>query len=375
MNRRRFWPDPAQASLLGFCLLRDPSAAVRAWHEWKTRVRLDDLDHGSFQIMSLVHNRLLELGVADPDLPRIKGLYRFQWAQAQLDSRGARELLRALHREGFPSLLLQGAALGQTVYPDPSTRGVADMEVAVPRDAAAGALTRLATLGWVAESLPDPRALDWTHGCRLVHPVHGAAQLCWRILRAPAPAGCDVELWRAARPLVYEQVPTQMLCAADQFLQASEQGTFASASAGPQWLVDCAFVLRHSPSPFDWARLIDQAARVRLVPHLPHTVRYLRRTLEPAIPAEAVASLNRLPVRLDERIAYFLAGRPEEKQRDLTHKWAMTARRYVQLKPDEIPSHLRRDIPRLLRLLAGRAQPARSSAGDRSEDNPRSSRP
>ena len=102
-------------------------------------------------------------------------------------------------------------------------------------------------------------------------------------------------------------------------------------------------------------------------------MRRARRSAAPEIPRDAVAGLARVPVPLSERIAYFLAGRPEEKQRDLTHKWAMAARRYVQLKPDEIPSHLRRDIPRFLRLLARRVRkwPDRPLGRDPSGDNPR----
>src|SRR5271167_4642262 len=61
MSRKRFWPDPSQVLLLGVCLHGDRDAAIKCWKEWKARVELDDLDHSSFHIMSLVCRRLLDL--------------------------------------------------------------------------------------------------------------------------------------------------------------------------------------------------------------------------------------------------------------------------------------------------------------------------
>ena len=87
MSRERFWPTPAQELLLGFCLESYSAAAARRWSDWKAKVPLDDLEYASFPLMSMVSMRLTDLGIADPDIGRIKGLHRYQWAQSQVNFR------------------------------------------------------------------------------------------------------------------------------------------------------------------------------------------------------------------------------------------------------------------------------------------------
>jgi hypothetical protein len=316
---------------------------------------LDDVDHSLFQILSLVYRRLLELGIEDPELPRIKGLHRYQWTQNQLAARGNRELLKALRREDIPTLLLQGAALGQTVYPDPAARGVHDMEVVVPVETAARAVSLLRASGWSAQYFDPAWTLEFTHACALIHPEYGNATIRWRVMVSRCVGGHEEELWNAAKPFEYDQVPTKILCAADQFLNACEHGMHHSSDLGPQWLVDCAFLIRHSPPPFDWQRLIDQSGKFQLSLHPRRALDYLRMHFEDSIPLEVIAGMARSPVTLDTRIEYFLAGRPDAKQQDLTHKFGVAACRYIRLKQGGRFRQFLRDVPRFMRLLANRA--------------------
>jgi hypothetical protein len=356
MTRKRFWPDATQELILGTCLHHDRAAAIQSWKEWKARVDLDDLDRSSFQILSLVFRRLLELGIEDPDLRRIKGVHRYRWTQNHLASRGRRELLNALHGENIPAMLLRGAALGQTVYPEPATRGVHDMDVVVPVETAARAVGLLRASGWNAKYFDPTWTLECSDACELLHSDYGAANIRWRVMQSRCPTGREEELWRAARPFEYEQIPTRILCPADQFLHACEHGMHHSSVSGLQWLVDCAFIIRHSPPPFDWARLIDQSNKFQLSLPVRQAVGYLRKHFENSIPGEVIAAMERSPVTLDNRIEYFLAGRPDAKQQDLTHKLGAAACRYIKLKHGGRFRQFLRDFPRFLRLLAARAR-------------------
>ena len=132
MSQRRFFPTPQQLLLLKFCLLTDPDQARRAWQAWRAQIDLDDLDPSCFRLMSLVYRRLVDLGIDDRDLARIKGLHRYHWTRNQLAWRGKDEVLRALEAQGTPTLLLKGAALSRTVYPEPTTRGMNDLDILVP---------------------------------------------------------------------------------------------------------------------------------------------------------------------------------------------------------------------------------------------------
>jgi hypothetical protein len=356
MTRKRFWPDPTQELLLGVCLHRDQATALQSWEQWTARVDLDDLPSSSFQIMSLVYSRLLELGVEDADLRRIKGLHRYRWTQNQLAARARRELLKALKAENLPTMLLQGAALAQEVYPDPATRGVYDMDIAVPVEIAAQAVGLLRARGWTAQYFDPVWTIECSHASTLLHPDFGAANLRWRIMRSRCPTGREEELWRAARTFEYEQLQTQILCPADQFLNACEYGMQYPSSSGLQWLVDCCFLIRHSAPPFDWARLIDQSRKFQLSLFTRQAVAYLSSHFKDPIPEAIMAEMGRSPVTLDNRIEYFLAGRPDAKQQDITHKFAAAACRYIKMKKGGRLRQFLRDLRRLFQLLATRAR-------------------
>jgi hypothetical protein len=59
-------------------------AARAAWRGWQERNELDDVDFGAQRLLPLVYRHLVELGVDDPDLGRLKGLYRHSWYRNQI---------------------------------------------------------------------------------------------------------------------------------------------------------------------------------------------------------------------------------------------------------------------------------------------------
>jgi hypothetical protein len=164
--------------------------------------------------------------------------------------------------------------------------------------------------------------------------------------------GGDEEFWKAARVIEYECTPIQILCPADQFLNACELGMYPSSWSGVQWLVDCVLIIRHSPAPFDWRRLVDQSARCQLSLHARATLVYVREHFEDSIPPNVIAQLARVPVTLADKIEYSLAGRSEAEQQEFTHKLGMAACSYLRLKPGGRLHALRHDVPRFFRWLS-----------------------
>jgi hypothetical protein len=313
--KKRFLPDFKQLLLLEICLLRDPDAARNAWKTWKPSINFDELEPASFRVMSLVYRRMIELGIEDPDEGRIKGIYRYHWTRNQIAWRGKDKIVRKLGERGIDTLLLKGAALSRTVYPEPATRGMHDLDILVPLASAETAMALLTGEGWVAQQFKAIHAtIERFHGCSFVHPEFRELDLHWHVMRSCCRTERDLELWAGARPLVIDGIQTKVLCPADMFLHACEHGTHPSPASTLQWMVDATFIIRNSPAPFDWARLMDQANKFRLVPMVRNTLEFIRSHFEPSIPQEVIHELSATPVALRDRAAYFLAGRPEEKQ-------------------------------------------------------------
>jgi hypothetical protein len=348
MFRKCFWPDATQTLLLGVCLHRDPEQAAKAWREWKKRIDLDDLDPAYFQIMSLVCWRLLQLGSADPDLPRIKGLHRYRWTQNQLTARGKLGLLRALHQETIPTLVIAGAALANTAYPAPTARGLQDMEIVVRKETVGDAIRNLEKHGWLIEHPDLSRMTDYTRDHPLLHPQFGEINLFWQVMES-ATAEQEEQFWQASRPFDYEGTATRQLSPSDQFIYGCEQGIYHPFPPDLQWLADGTFILRSSPTVFDWANLVDRARQLHRSLHVAATLEYLSKNFEPTIPREVIDELSRSPITLDDRIEFFLAGRPRAKHLDATHRLGNKARRYLALGPGET---LRQDFPRICHVAS-----------------------
>ncbi len=355
--KNRLHPSPDQLLLLEICLLRDPDAARNAWKKWKLRINFDELDPGSFRVMSLVYRRMIELGISDPDAGRIKGIYRYHWTRNQIAWFGKDKVVRKLGEMGIDTLLLKGAALSRTVYPEPATRGMHDLDILVPISSAEAAMSLLTKEGWVAQHFEAIRAtIDRFHGCSFVHPELGELDLHWHVMRSYCRTERDLELWAAARPLTVDGIQTKVLCPADMFLHACEHGMHPSPAATIQWMIDATYIIRNSPAPFDWNRLIDQAKKFGLVLIVRKTLQYIRDHFEPSIPEQVIRKLSDEPVAFRDRVAYFLAGRPEENQ-GLIHQVSVAACHYLNLTQDISLGEKIRGFPLYYRMLAHEYRP------------------
>jgi hypothetical protein len=350
MDPSRFWPKPDQLLLLQLCLQKEGERAVVAWECWKKKVNLDDLDHASFRIMSLAYTRLVELQIPDPDLGRIKGIYRYQWTKNKLAFRGKAELLHAFAAAAIPTLLLKGAALCQTVYRDPTARPMHDLDLLVPVNDAARVVRLLQERGWLAQHFAPEVIIQHLHACSFLHPQYGELDLHWHVLRSYCHAGKDAELWAAAVEHLFEGAPTKILCPADQFLHACEHGMHHSPSSSLQWLVDACLILRHSRSPMDWERLLDQARQFELVLPVYQTLCYLKEQFQESVPDKVLQDLSHSPVALTARVEYFLAGRSEEKQQDYLHRTGLLLCHYLRNKRGRSTMEAIRSFPLYLRL-------------------------
>jgi hypothetical protein len=348
---KRFFPDRFQLPLMEACLLRDPEAARRAWKKWKELVDLDDLDPSSFRIMSLAYRRMVDLGIDDPDAGRIKGLYRYHWTRNQIAWRGKDRIVRRLEEMGVDTLLLKGAALSRTVYAEPATRGMHDLDILVPVPAAVAAMELLKEEGWVAQHFDPVRTIGLFHGCSFLHPEFGELDLHWHVMRSFCSSARDAELWAAARPLTVDGIRTKVLCPADMLLHACEHGMHPSPASALQWMVDATFIIRNSPAPFDWARLVDQARKFRLVLMVRRTLEFIRRHFEPSIPREVIRELSGAPASPRDHLAYFLAGRAHDG-RSLPHRVGVAAGHYLNLTEGTPLRERMRGFPLYFRLLS-----------------------
>ncbi len=120
-------------------LLLDAAFAERDHAEtvarWVRATDFDVIDHESFKVLPLVAHRLEELGLENPESPRLRGIVRRSWLEHQLVVRDALPTLDRLRARGFDVIVLGGTSVGVLAYESPALRPILHLEVLVPEAA------------------------------------------------------------------------------------------------------------------------------------------------------------------------------------------------------------------------------------------------
>ena len=300
--RRSFWPDETQQALLRVALGPADEAAAR-WDELQP-FDVTTLAPGSYALLPLLHERLTAFAPAEPQLPRLRGIYRRTWYRNQLFLRRLGLLLPRLRRRGLDPLLVGGAAAHLRWYPSPGLRPVTQLELVVPCGTGQDALAVAANMGWrpASRSGIAARLVDDDRLSLVVHdgaPPVVAGPLGrdggYRSLRARALELPEAE----AAPLVLDP--------ADELLFLCAAGARTVLPRSCQWLVDVHHVLCSEELP-PVNTVIVRAHQLRLVEPLRETVTCLAQVFGVDAFATFLTALHAQPPSRRDRMAFRLGN-------------------------------------------------------------------
>jgi Uncharacterised nucleotidyltransferase len=310
VNRAPVWfPSRDGELLLRAALLEGEQSSV-AWAGWRAAHIDEQFDLASFRLLPLVYKNLVEAGSDDPYLHRLKGMYRRSWFLTQSLLTGAAGTVELLEGAGIPTMLLKGAGLAVAHYRDLGVRPMDDVDVAVPRERAADALTVLGEAGLAPRRAVEKRDLRTGHAELLVSEEGTAIDLHWSILWQ---AGDDAELWRDSVPVQLHGVATRTLSPADQILHVCAHATYSGQIHPLRWVADARAVERSSA--VDWQRLARIARERELGSPLADALAYLRDRFGMKLPADLPARLRDARVRPLRRAAQRVCASPPSPMR------------------------------------------------------------
>ncbi|MGH2632815.1 MAG: nucleotidyltransferase domain-containing protein [Tepidiformaceae bacterium] len=327
-NLEPWWPTPRQSLLLRAALLPEEPAAA-AWQEWRDTGALDDVDSGSFRLLPLLYRNLARHQIDEPQLPRLRGVYRQAWYRNQLAMERAQEAVRVLAGEGIPVMILKGAALIDGVYGELGARPMNDVDLMVPRGSAKKALRLLTEAGWSCPTHPDgdfQRPMRIVHGLPLLGPNGLAIDLHWRLLDE-SPAGQDAAFWDAAEAFQFDGQQVTRLCPADQLLHLSVHGIRWDPIPPIRWAADLYLLIERRGPDIDWERLVAQATDRGLTLELLAALAYVKQSLGAEVPGEV---LRRLRAAQPSRLAY-LDFRAQGAHTTVSYQVARYVTRYARL--------------------------------------------
>mgnify|MGYP006292291575 CR=1 FL=1 len=240
----------------------------------------------------------------------------------------------------IPVVLLKGAALALTVYPDPAARSMGDVDVLIPRDRVDEAVARVTALGYHAygPEMGEGFNLHFSHHVALVGDDHRLLplELHWTLASGDhdrhAP---DVGwFWAQTEPIDLEErlerhgVPSPRLPlpplfvlrpAADLlYLSAHLMLQHGGARPGIRWLYDIHLLLERASGRIDWDELVPQAAGFHWAAALAAALEATRDHFGTPLPAGVV---GRLREAADAASARLVARRADPLQTRATGVW------------------------------------------------------
>ena len=345
-----WWPTARQTLLLRAALLAREQA-VSAWREWCDTGVLDDVDSGSFRLLPLLYRNLARHNIDEPQLPRLRGVYRQAWYRNQLAMEQAHEAVRMLADHDIPVMILKGAALLDGVYGEMGARPMEDVDLMVPWRFARRALRLLGHAGWASSMHRDgdfQRPMRIVHGVPLHRPNGLAIDLHWRLLDE-SPAGHDSAFWDAAEPFEFGGARAVRLCPSDQILHLAVHGIRWDPIPPIRWSADLYLVLQHRGPEVDWERLVAQAVGRGLTLELLAALTYVRQQLGAHVPDHV---LRELRAARPSRLAY-LDFRAQGARTTVASQVARYVTRYARLSSGQPMLRRFADAPFYLQELWG----------------------
>jgi hypothetical protein len=323
-EHRAAWLPTERQELLLRAGLEDGAGAAGAWDRWRAEGSLDRVDTADLQLLPLVARNISRLRPDDPDLGRLKGLYRFTWARNQLLLNLGADAIRELERSGIETLALKGAALSVLVYRDLGVRPMDDFDVLVRRDRAVDAIAVLRRRFAPQRAFPNPEErVPIHHSTAFSDGEERELDLHWYSLWYSSP---DDDFWASAVPIEIGGARSLALCPTDQLLHVCAHGACWHPIPMLRWVADATTLLR--VEEIDWERLVSRARDRQLTITISEAITYLRSALGVEVPVGILDRLRRSRPARGERAARHAATRPPTIAGALRYQWE----RYRRLK-------------------------------------------
>jgi len=356
--RGSFWPSRVQKVLLRAGLF-EAREAIASWRSVRSMVDLDDLDDESLRLLPLVYANLRRLDVHDPEMGRLKGIYRKTWFENELAFHRLAEALTSFHASGIPTTLLKGAALVDLYYRDRGSRSMHDIDLLIPMERWSDAVEILGRLDW--HSRPErfngvPRfRYEWEFKHRDGYRIDLHWQVIEYMLRPDRElAGVD------GRPRLLSRdvagVTTHVLDHPDELIHVCLHGARTWPMGNLVWVADAMKVLQRVPN-LDWDRVVRVSAVHRCSRAMGEALFFLSDQLGAPVPGSTIQALRSARVSRREALGYALTSGPGREPRFI-HRVVRAMGHYVRLTAAWPIVDAVRGLPRYLQELQDLDRPS-----------------
>ena len=221
-----------------------------------------------------------------------------------------KEVLRALQSASVPVIVLKGAALAETVYPNRSARPMGDIDLMVRESDLQRAHSALLSVGYTSltQLTVEAQARISHHLYPLVNANRMAVELHWTLVRPDRPFRPDLDgLWERAQPTEIASVPVWVLSPEDLLLHLSLQVSQDRFAGTLRSLCDIDHAAHCYRNEINW-RTVRQRAVTWSAQHSAYlSLRLASELLGTAVPDEILDELQ--PGDFDRRLLAWATDR------------------------------------------------------------------
>ena len=308
-NRDRGWevalanllPPRPQQLLLAACL-NDGAPAAQAWSEFvgavgDPKIYFESNESGLKGLLPFVESRLtahgIDAGKSFHTYARVALVREEQ--RAQIIGTILGELLRAAKKDHIQPVLIKGAALAGTVYPEPSARHIHAIDLLVEPGDWQKTRDLLPKLRFDVEaSGPDAsHHQNYRHWTGLPLGLHSRAFYLpyFELPRAAIEA--------RTRLVEIQGEPVRLLSPEDNLVHICGHAMYARSRPNLRWACDAALLLR-SHTDLDWSLVADTAEEARTLPALSIQLHWLSQSFC-QVPASWLTAMRQRAARVAAR--------------------------------------------------------------------------
>lgn len=315
IRSEKFWPNPAQESLLKAVLLKG-EAGSRALREWQAFYESGlPLDTASLHLLPLLYRRYHEKTGSKELIEKCREVHLAAAKQTLRLFAEGKNVIGLFSQKGIPTLFLKGAVLAEAYYHEHGLRPMSDLDVLVPEERAAEALDLLRKKGWEPEdprkrNLPAEELVYFLHGLNLKKKGSPSLDLHWNILAGYRRPEAEREMRARAVPFRLQGESSLSLCGEDHFFLVCIHGLSIKSTAPIRWIADALqFVDEASRrGGFDWSRVSALAAQYRLNLKTLRALEYLKECFEVPVPEKVLEGLRLAVPSQMELMDYLLSA-------------------------------------------------------------------
>lgn len=293
------FPNKLQETFLRAALYNGKEAD-QAWIEWKSQIRLDDVDFGTFRLLSLLYKNLQARGVDDPLMPKLKGIYRYNWVKNQRLLFFTSTLLDSFECEHIPVMVLKGLPLTLLAYKDLGLRFMNDIDMLVPPEKAVHAIKCLVNSGFTPKLKPlKEYGSSWVKAfvrhhpyCTWINSDGMELDLHWSLTYDTFERGIIESLWKRALLFEIHGRKAKTLDPADMLVHVCRHGVKWNALPPIRWVADASMILKTWPG-LDWERVTELTERMNATLYLKDALSYLKTNFNAAVPDQVLSEFSK----------------------------------------------------------------------------------